>query len=171
MSVLSNANNFTVRDSSFISQSITNQYGRSGEQLRFGWWNVSQSSTRYRYPLWNFPSRSCIWFSRPLRSPLLLWHSGTIHCWHHKLGHWICQHAFVYVLDEGASWCWKIGHRSDMCRETQRNWTPWCCILLHCEQTHQSLTLIHYYCLSTRHYAPWLSRIYWRADLKGQDTC
>ena len=137
----------------------------------FLYWNVGQSSTRYRYPPWCLWSRSSIWFSRPLRSSLLSWHSGTVYCWHHKLGNRICQPIFVDILDEGTSWCWQVSHRSNMRREPQKNWAPWRCILLQCQEIWQSLKLVHFHRLPTCHYAPWLSHIYWWEDLKGQDSC
>ena len=72
----------------------------------------------------------------------------------------ICRASLVDVLDEGTSWCRKIGHCSDMRWQTQRNWTSWWYIFLQCQEIRQSI-IIHYHRLSTCHCAPWLSCIYW----------
>ena len=44
------------------------------------------------------------------------------------------------------------------------------CILLHCNQAHQSLMLIYHHRLPTCDYHPWLSHNYWWEDFEGQDA-
>ena len=102
---------------------------------------------------------------------MLPWHSGTIHRRHHKLGYRVCQHTLVHVLEERTGRCRKIGYCSNMRRKTWGNWTPWCYILLYCQQTLWSLMLVHYHCLPILNYASWLPCHCWTQDSQRQHNC
>ena len=169
MSILTGARNFIIKDSNLIQ---LNNYGRSGESPSFPHrWNVVQSNTRYWCPSWSLYSRSSLGLIGTLWSSVLPWHSGTIHHRHHKLGYRVCQHALVHVLDERTGWCREIGHCSNMRRKAQGNWTPWCYILLYCQQTLWSFVLVHYHCLPTLNYASWLPCCCWTQDSRRQHNC